>query len=122
MSTEPENKWNKLDWLKSSDPVTATTNHAVAPVSRQPYVPPALQSTDGSGKASGPLYSPTAVLIATLLGAPIAGAAVLAINYRRLGDKRRSMMTMHQDAMQKAARGVTTLEEILRVSSGDSEE
>jgi type II secretory ATPase GspE/PulE/Tfp pilus assembly ATPase PilB-like protein len=35
---------------------------------------------------------------------------------------RRTMMTMHQDAMQKAARGVTTLEEILRVSSGDSEE
>ena len=29
------------------------------------------------------------------------------------------MMTMHQDAMRKAAAGVTTLDEILRVSSGD---
>jgi type II secretory ATPase GspE/PulE/Tfp pilus assembly ATPase PilB-like protein len=31
----------------------------------------------------------------------------------------RDMVTMHQDALQKAAAGVTTLEEILRVSSGD---
>ncbi len=31
----------------------------------------------------------------------------------------KSMVTMHQDALQKAAAGVTTLEEILRVSSGD---
>src|SRR5437588_1153759 len=31
----------------------------------------------------------------------------------------KTMMTMHQDAMQKAATGVTSLEEILRVSSGD---
>ncbi|MGO8766602.1 MAG: GspE/PulE family protein [Limisphaerales bacterium] len=31
----------------------------------------------------------------------------------------RTMMTMHQDALQKASAGVTTLEEILRVSSGD---
>ena len=31
----------------------------------------------------------------------------------------RTMMTMHQDALQKAAAGVTTLEEIVRVSSGD---
>ncbi len=30
-----------------------------------------------------------------------------------------TMLTMHQDALQKAAAGVTTLEEILRVSSGD---
>ncbi|MGA3267481.1 MAG: GspE/PulE family protein [Verrucomicrobiota bacterium] len=30
-----------------------------------------------------------------------------------------TMVTMHQDALQKAAAGVTTLEEILRVSSGD---
>jgi type II secretory ATPase GspE/PulE/Tfp pilus assembly ATPase PilB-like protein len=30
-----------------------------------------------------------------------------------------SMMTMHQDALHKAAAGVTSLEEILRVSSGD---
>ncbi|HEX3800348.1 MAG TPA: GspE/PulE family protein [Verrucomicrobiae bacterium] len=29
------------------------------------------------------------------------------------------MMTMHEDALRKAAQGVTTLEEILRVSSGD---
>src|SRR4029077_2220092 len=29
------------------------------------------------------------------------------------------MMTMHQDALQKAASGVTSLDEILRVSSGD---
>jgi general secretion pathway protein E len=34
----------------------------------------------------------------------------------------RSMITMHQDALQKAAAGVTTLEEILRVSSGDLQE
>lgn len=34
----------------------------------------------------------------------------------------RSMMTMHQDALQKAAAGTTTLEEILRVSSGDFQE
>jgi type II secretory ATPase GspE/PulE/Tfp pilus assembly ATPase PilB-like protein len=31
----------------------------------------------------------------------------------------KSMMTMHQDALQKAADGITSLEEILRVSSGD---
>ena len=31
----------------------------------------------------------------------------------------RTMMTMHQDAMLKAEAGVTTLEEIVRVSSGD---
>ncbi len=37
---------------------------------------------------------------------------------RNLAQK--SMMTMHQDALQKAAEGITTLEEILRVSSGDS--
>jgi type II secretory ATPase GspE/PulE/Tfp pilus assembly ATPase PilB-like protein len=33
---------------------------------------------------------------------------------------RKTMMTMHQDALQKAAAGTTSLEEILRVSSGDS--
>lgn len=33
---------------------------------------------------------------------------------------RRIMTTMHQDALQKAAEGVTSVEEILRVSSGDS--
>jgi type IV pilus assembly protein PilB len=33
---------------------------------------------------------------------------------------RKTMITMHQDALQKAAAGVTTLEEIVRVSSGDS--
>jgi len=32
---------------------------------------------------------------------------------------RKTMLTMHQDALQKAAAGITTLEEILRVSSGD---
>ena len=32
----------------------------------------------------------------------------------------KTMMTMHADALQKAAEGITTLEEILRVSSGDS--
>ena len=31
----------------------------------------------------------------------------------------KSMLTMHQDAMNKAAEGITSLEEILRVSSGD---
>jgi len=31
----------------------------------------------------------------------------------------RSMLTMHQDALRKASAGVTSLEEILRVSSGD---
>jgi len=31
----------------------------------------------------------------------------------------KTMTTMHQDALQKAAEGVTTLEEIVRVSSGD---
>ena len=31
----------------------------------------------------------------------------------------KSMVTMHQDALRKAANGVTSLEEILRVSSGD---
>ena len=34
----------------------------------------------------------------------------------------RGMTTMHQDALQKAATGTTTLEEILRVSSGDLKE
>ena len=33
---------------------------------------------------------------------------------------RKSMITMHQDALNKAAAGLTTLEEIIRVSSGDS--
>lgn len=32
---------------------------------------------------------------------------------------RQTMMTMHEDALRKAAAGMTTLEEILRVSSGD---
>jgi type II secretory ATPase GspE/PulE/Tfp pilus assembly ATPase PilB-like protein len=31
----------------------------------------------------------------------------------------KSMLTMHQDALRKAAEGITSLEEILRVSSGD---
>jgi type II secretory ATPase GspE/PulE/Tfp pilus assembly ATPase PilB-like protein len=31
----------------------------------------------------------------------------------------KAMLTMHQDALQKAAAGMTSLEEILRVSSGD---
>ena len=31
----------------------------------------------------------------------------------------KSMMTMHQDALKKASEGITSLEEILRVSSGD---
>ena len=31
----------------------------------------------------------------------------------------KTMVTMHQDALQKAAAGITSLEEILRVSSGD---
>jgi len=31
-------------------------------------------------------------------------------------------MTMHQDALQKASAGITSLEEILRVSSGDLQE
>jgi type II secretory ATPase GspE/PulE/Tfp pilus assembly ATPase PilB-like protein len=34
----------------------------------------------------------------------------------------KTMVTMHQDALQKAAEGVTSLEEILRVSSGDQPE
>lgn len=32
----------------------------------------------------------------------------------------KTMMTMHQDALQKAAAGITSLEEIIRVSSGDA--
>jgi type II secretory ATPase GspE/PulE/Tfp pilus assembly ATPase PilB-like protein len=32
----------------------------------------------------------------------------------------KTMMTMHQDALQKAAEGVTSLEEIVRVCSGDT--
>jgi type II secretory ATPase GspE/PulE/Tfp pilus assembly ATPase PilB-like protein len=34
----------------------------------------------------------------------------------------KGMMTMHQDALQKAADGMTSIEEILRVSSGDLQE
>ncbi len=34
----------------------------------------------------------------------------------------KTMITMHQDALRKAAEGITTLEEILRVSSGDLQE
>jgi type II secretory ATPase GspE/PulE/Tfp pilus assembly ATPase PilB-like protein len=34
----------------------------------------------------------------------------------------KNMTTMHQDALQKAAAGITSLEEILRVSSGDLQE
>ena len=33
---------------------------------------------------------------------------------------RKTMMTMHQDALQKASVGITSLEEIIRVSSGDT--
>jgi len=33
---------------------------------------------------------------------------------------KKTMVTMHQDALQKAVEGITTLEEILRVSSGDT--
>jgi hypothetical protein len=32
------------------------------------------------------------------------------------------MMTIHQDALQKAADGITTLDEIVRVCSGDGTE
>ncbi len=35
------------------------------------------------------------------------------------GIAQRTMLTMHQDAMQKAAAGMTSLEEVLRVSAGD---
>jgi type II secretory ATPase GspE/PulE/Tfp pilus assembly ATPase PilB-like protein len=31
----------------------------------------------------------------------------------------KTMLTMHQDALQKAVQGITSLEEIVRVSSGD---
>jgi type II secretory ATPase GspE/PulE/Tfp pilus assembly ATPase PilB-like protein len=34
----------------------------------------------------------------------------------------KTMVTIHQDAMQKAAEGLTTLDEIIRVSSGDTTE
>ena len=34
----------------------------------------------------------------------------------------KGMVTMHQDALQKASAGITSLEEILRVSSGDLQE
>ncbi len=40
-------------------------------------------------------------------------------NARLKATAQRTMMTMHQDAMRKAAAGITSLEEILRVSSGD---
>jgi len=35
------------------------------------------------------------------------------------GLARKTMITLHQDALEKAASGVTSLDEILRVSSGD---
>ena len=35
-------------------------------------------------------------------------------------EAKKTMITMHQDALQKAAEGITTPEEILRVSSGDT--
>jgi type II secretory ATPase GspE/PulE/Tfp pilus assembly ATPase PilB-like protein len=35
---------------------------------------------------------------------------------------RKNMLSMHQDALQKAAAGITSLQEILRVSSGDTSE
>ncbi|HYT59166.1 MAG TPA: GspE/PulE family protein [Haliangiales bacterium] len=38
------------------------------------------------------------------------------------GAAQKTMITMHQDALQKAAAGITTLEEIIRVSSGDVSE
>ena len=34
----------------------------------------------------------------------------------------KDMISMHQDALQKASAGITSLEEILRVSSGDLQE
>jgi type IV pilus assembly protein PilB len=40
-------------------------------------------------------------------------------NARLKAAAQKTMITMHQDALQKAAAGVTSIEEILRVSSGD---
>jgi type II secretory ATPase GspE/PulE/Tfp pilus assembly ATPase PilB-like protein len=40
-------------------------------------------------------------------------------NARLKAAAQRNMITMHQDALQKAAVGMTSIEEILRVSSGD---
>jgi type II secretory ATPase GspE/PulE/Tfp pilus assembly ATPase PilB-like protein len=40
-------------------------------------------------------------------------------NARLKAAAQRTMITMHQDALEKAASGITSMEEILRVSSGD---
>jgi type II secretory ATPase GspE/PulE/Tfp pilus assembly ATPase PilB-like protein len=40
-------------------------------------------------------------------------------NARLKATAQKTMLTMHQDALLKAAAGITSLEEILRVSSGD---
>jgi hypothetical protein len=39
-------------------------------------------------KISGKLYSPGSVTIATLLGSPLAGAIVMALNYDRMGQRK----------------------------------
>src|ERR671912_2219731 len=91
MSTEPDNKWKDLDWLKADHPLRQS--QAAVPAT-QAAPAPASDSTNDRSTATGPLYSPMAIMIATLLGSPVAGTAVMAINYRRLGQKRHSVLAI----------------------------
>jgi uncharacterized membrane protein AbrB (regulator of aidB expression) len=43
---------------------------------------------------TGPLYRPSAVTLATLIGSPIAGLIVMSINYRRLGRPRAAWLAL----------------------------
>jgi hypothetical protein len=95
MSTESENKWQHLEWLKSNHPVPR--QDGTSPPTRpdaDPSLVPIPKVPSDTVAATGPLYSPGAVMIATLLGSPVAGAAILAINYKRLGKKRQSRLTI----------------------------
>lgn len=51
-----------------------------------PYAPPASPHAEVSGPtASTVLYTPGQIMLATFLGAPLAGAVLLAVNEQRLG-------------------------------------
>jgi len=52
------------------------------------------EPSSGSNASSAPLYDPLAVGIATFVGAPIAGATLMALNYRRLGEQGKGKLTL----------------------------
>jgi len=74
----------------ASNPVGPRTDSPPPPPPPLPlaYASPLSEPESSEPKPRYKLYSTKAVGLATFLGAPLAGAAVIAINYRRLGRKR----------------------------------